>query len=80
MKPLDEVRPQIQSKLAEGLADAEGSRRATTLKEKVDAAKLTSEEQWRGLADDVVSSNVTPFFAQGDTVPASVAIPRWSPR
>jgi peptidyl-prolyl cis-trans isomerase D len=69
MKPLDEVRPQIQSKLAEGLADAEGSRRATTLKEKIDAAKLTSEEQWRGLADDVVSSNVTPFFAQGDTIP-----------
>ena len=69
MKPLDEVRAQIQSKLAEGLADAEGSRRANTLKEKIDAAKLITEEQWRGLADDVVTSNVTPFFAQGDTIP-----------
>ncbi len=28
-------------------------------------ASCTSEEQWQGLADDVVSSNVTPFFAQG---------------
>ncbi|GBC78824.1 Peptidyl-prolyl cis-trans isomerase D [bacterium HR09] len=67
-KPLAEVRDTIRFKLAEGLADAEASRRATALKEKVAASKLTSEEQWRSLADDVVSSNVTPFFSLDEGV------------
>lgn len=62
-KPLSEVRDLIRFKLAEGLADSEASRRATALKEKITAGKLTTEEQWRGLADEVVSSNVTPFFS-----------------
>lgn len=62
-KPLAEVQDVIRYKLTEGLADAEASRRATALKEKINAAKLTTQEQWRGLADDVVSSNVTPFFS-----------------
>jgi peptidyl-prolyl cis-trans isomerase D len=69
IRPLEEVKSQIRDKLAEGLADAEGSRRATALREKIDAAKLTTEEQWRGLADDVVTSNVTPWFAKGDIIP-----------
>ncbi|MGC8916013.1 MAG: peptidyl-prolyl cis-trans isomerase [Thermoanaerobaculum sp.] len=62
-KSLAEVRDTIRFKLAEGLADAEASRRATALKEKITAQKLASEEQWKALADDVVSSNVTPFFS-----------------
>lgn len=67
-KPLAEVRDLIRFKLAEGLADAEASRRATALREKIAAGKLTTEEQWRGLADDVVSSNVTPFFSLDEGV------------
>ena len=68
-RPLVEVRDQIKDKLAEAQADAEGNRRATSLREKIDAAKLTSDEQWRALADDVVTSNVTPYFSQGDSIP-----------
>ncbi|MFH1177518.1 MAG: peptidyl-prolyl cis-trans isomerase [Acidobacteriota bacterium] len=68
-RPLDEVRTQVREKLAESLADAEGSRRASALKEKIDAAKLATEEQWRALADDVVTSNVTPFFAKSELIP-----------
>ncbi len=69
IRPLDEVRNQVRDKLAEGLADAEGSRRATALREKIDAAKLTTDEQWRGLAEDVTTSNVTPWFAKGEAIP-----------
>jgi peptidyl-prolyl cis-trans isomerase D len=69
VRPLDEVRNQIRDKLAEGLADAEGSRRATALREKIDAAKLTTETQWRTLADDVVTSNMTPWFGKGEAIP-----------
>jgi peptidyl-prolyl cis-trans isomerase D len=69
IRPLEEVRNQIRDKLAEGLADAEGSRRATALREKIDAAKLTTEAQWRTLADDVVTSNVTPWFGKGELIP-----------
>lgn len=61
-RSLDEVRESIRGTLADGLADGEGSRRAAALREKIDAAKLTTEEQWKALADDVVTSNVTPFF------------------
>ena len=68
-RPLDEVRSQVRDKLAEGLADAEGSRRATALKEKIDGGKLTTEDQWRALADDVITSNVTPWFAAGEPIP-----------
>jgi peptidyl-prolyl cis-trans isomerase D len=68
-RTLDEVRGQIKDKLAEGLADAEGSRRATALREKIDAAKLATETQWRGLADDVITSNVTPWFGKGEAIP-----------
>lgn len=68
-RPLAEVRESIRARLAEGLADAEGSRRANALKEKIDAAKLTTDEEWRALADDVVSSNVTPFFAKDEPIP-----------
>ena len=60
-KTLAEVRDTIQTKLAEGLADAEGSRRAAALREKVGAGNV-DDEQWQALADDVVTSNVTPFF------------------
>jgi peptidyl-prolyl cis-trans isomerase D len=69
VKPLDEVRTQVREKLAEGLADAEGSRRASALKEKIDAGKLATEEQWRALADDVITSNVTPWFGKGEPIP-----------
>jgi peptidyl-prolyl cis-trans isomerase D len=69
IRSLDEVRTQVRDKLAEGLADAEGSRRATALREKIDAAKLTTDEQWRGLADDVITSNVTPWFGKGEAIP-----------
>ncbi|MDD5562862.1 MAG: peptidyl-prolyl cis-trans isomerase [Thermoanaerobaculaceae bacterium] len=65
-RPLAEVRDAIKDKLAEGLADSEGNRRATALRDKIDAAKLTTDAQWRALADDVVTSNVTPFFAAQD--------------
>jgi peptidyl-prolyl cis-trans isomerase D len=69
VRPLAEVRDQIKDKLVEGMADAEGNRRATALREKIDAAKLTTDEQWRGLASGDVTSNVTPFFAQGEPIP-----------
>lgn len=69
VKPLDQIREAIRVKLIDGLADGEGNRRATALREKIDAAKLTTEEQWKTLADDVVTSNLTPFFGQGEFIP-----------
>ncbi len=70
IRPLAEVRDAIKDKLVEGLADSEGNRRATALRDKIDAAKLTTDEQWHTLTDDVVTSNVTPFFgAQDGTIP-----------
>jgi peptidyl-prolyl cis-trans isomerase D len=69
LRSLAEAHDLIKEKLLEGLADAEGNRRATALREKIDAAKLTTDEHWHALADDVVTSNVTPFFAQEEVVP-----------
>jgi len=69
LKSLAEVHDLIKEKLLEGLADAEGNRRAAALREKIDAAKLTTDEQWHTLADDVVTSNMTPFFSQEEIVP-----------
>ena len=69
VRPLAEVHDQIIDKLVEGQADAEGSRRATALREKIDAGKLVTDEQWRALATDVVTSNVTPYFEQGSAIP-----------
>jgi len=69
VRPLADVHDQIKDKLIEGQADAEGNRRAATLREKIDAAKLATDEQWRALATDVVTSNVTPYFGQGDMIP-----------
>lgn len=68
-KSLEEVREQIRTTIADSLADGEGSRRAAALREKIDAAKLTTEEQWKALADDVVTSNLTPFFERADFIP-----------
>lgn len=62
-KTLEEVQDLIRFKLAENLADAEASRRAVALKEKVVAEKLTRVEDWQAQADQVVSSNLTPFFS-----------------
>ncbi|MGQ9495485.1 MAG: peptidyl-prolyl cis-trans isomerase [Thermoanaerobaculaceae bacterium] len=67
-KTLEEVQDLIRFKLAENLADAEASRRATALKEKVVAGKLTRAEDWQAQADQVVSSNLTPFFSPEDGV------------
>ncbi len=72
IRPLAEVRDMIREKLLEGLADAEGNRRATALRDKIDAAKLTTDDQWRTLTDDVVTSNVTPFFGAGDETVAGL--------
>jgi peptidyl-prolyl cis-trans isomerase D len=69
LRPLADVQGTIREKLAEGLADAEGNRRASALREKIDAAKLTTDEQWHALASDVVTSNVTPFFSQEEVIP-----------
>ena len=71
-RPLTEVRDVIREKLVEGLADAEGNRRATALRDKIDAAKLTTDDQWHSLADDVVTSNVTPFFGAQDEMIAGL--------
>lgn len=67
---LDEVRDVIRQRLAEGLAEGDGSRRAQVLKEKIDAATLKTAEQWQELAaaDEVVSSNATPLFSVTDQV------------
>jgi peptidyl-prolyl cis-trans isomerase D len=69
IRPLSEVHDLIKEKLLEGLADAEGNRRASALREKIDAAKLATDEQWHSLTSDVVTSNVTPFFAQDEAIP-----------
>lgn len=69
VRPFEQVRDMVRQKVSEGLADAEGSRRAAALKERIDAGKLTSEEQWRSLADDVVTANITPMVAAGDPIP-----------
>jgi len=72
IRPLAEAREMIKEKILEGLADAEGNRRATALKDKIDAAKLTTDDQWHTLADDVVTSNVTPFFGAQDEMIAGL--------
>ena len=66
ISPLAEVRDVVREKLVEGLADAEGNRRATALRDKIDAAKLATDDQWHTLTDDIVTSNVTPFFGVQD--------------
>ncbi len=68
IRPLSEAREQVRQKLLEGLADGEGNRRATALREKIDAGKLTTEEQWHSLTNDIVTSNVTPFFGQDEAI------------
>jgi len=69
VSPLSDVSDIIREKLVEGQADAEGNRRATALRDKIDAAKLTTDDQWHTLTDDVVTSNITPFFgAQEESV------------
>lgn len=68
-RPLTEVRDMIRDKLLQGLADGEGNRRATALREKIDSAKLTTDEQWHSLTNDLVTSNVTPFFGQEGPIP-----------
>jgi peptidyl-prolyl cis-trans isomerase D len=70
-KPLDEATDEIRQKLLEGLADSEGSRRAQALREKIDAAKLATKEQWQDLAKEnpAVTSNLTPFFAADEPIP-----------
>jgi peptidyl-prolyl cis-trans isomerase D len=70
--PLAEVRDVIREKLVESLSDAEGNRRATALRDKIDAAKLTTDDQWHTLTDDVVTSNVTPFFGAQDEMIAGL--------
>lgn len=69
VRPFEQVRDMVRQKVSEGLADAEGSRRAAALKERIDTGKLGSEEQWRGLTDDIVTTNITPLFAAGDPIP-----------
>ncbi len=71
LQPLSEVREQVRQKIADGMIDAEGSRRAASLRETIDAKSLTTGEQWQALADenDVVTSNVTPYFAKGEPIP-----------
>lgn len=68
-RPLEEVRENIRMRLSQGLEETEGSRRAQALRERIASTKPSTDEQWRALGDDVVSSNVTPFFAAGDVVP-----------
>ena len=71
LQPLADVREQVRQKIADGMVDAEGSRRAATLRESIDSDSLTTGEQWQALADknDVVTSNVTPYFAKGEPIP-----------
>lgn len=68
---LEEVREVIRQRLAEGLAEGEGSRRAQALREKIEAGKLKTAQQWQELVagDEVVSSNVTPLFPLGEAIP-----------
>jgi len=72
VSPLADVRDIVREKLVEGQADAEGNRRATALRDKIDAAKLTTDEQWHTLTDDAVTSNVTPFFGAQDESVAGI--------
>ncbi len=68
VKSLAEASEQIRQRLLEATADGEGNRRATALREKIDAGKLTTDEQWHSLANDIVTSNVTPFFGQDEPI------------
>jgi peptidyl-prolyl cis-trans isomerase D len=69
VQPLSEVRDTIREKLLQGLADGEGNRIATALREKIDAGKLTTNEQWHTLTSDTVTSNITPFFGENEAIP-----------
>lgn len=68
-RPLAEVRETIRMRLVQGLEEAEGTRRAQALRERIAGTKPATDEEWRAFGDEVVSTNVTPFFSAGDVIP-----------
>jgi len=69
-RPYAEVEAQVRAKLAAERADGEAERRANELAAKIDKEKLTTEEQWKALADgETVQFLTTPAFGKDDVVP-----------
>lgn len=69
-RPFTEVEAQVRARLAAERADSIAEAKAEELVQRIGTEKLTTEEQWRGLADgDVVTFLSTPPFGEDDVVP-----------
>lgn len=69
-RPFTEVEAQVRARLAAERADSIAEAKAEELTKRIETEKLTTEEQWRGLADgDVVTFLSTPPFGEDDVVP-----------
>ena len=77
-KTFEEVRPQIESELAERRAQADTERRARELSEKLKGMRGASYDELRKLQDDTVSYNVTPWVSRTDAIPGIGANQRFS--
>ena len=76
VRTFDEVRAQISSELAEKRAEAETTRRARELADRVKHLKIASDEQLRQLADnETIFYNETPWFSEANRFRASARAP-----
>jgi peptidyl-prolyl cis-trans isomerase D len=78
VRPLEEVREQINAELAETRAQAETDRLARDLAPKLKGMRSPTDEELRKLQDDAVTFNETPWVAKGDPVPGIGANQRFS--
>lgn len=67
-RAFEEVRPQLQSELAEKRSQTEADRRAKALGEKIRGLSNTSDDELRKLQDDVVTYNTSEWIAKGEPV------------
>jgi len=69
-RPFSEVEAQVRARLSAERADSIAEARANELAQRIETEKLTTQEQWRTLADgDVVTFLSTPPFGEDDVVP-----------
>ena len=69
IQSFDEARAMLAAELAQRKTEAETSRLARELAEKVGRLSNTSDEDLRTLQSDVVTLNTTPWVAQGEPIP-----------
>jgi peptidyl-prolyl cis-trans isomerase D len=68
-RPFEEVKPQIQARLADQLAKDRAREAVTAIAAKIRDAKPKTPEEFTKYATDVVSSNDSQWFAKSDALP-----------